>query len=171
MPHELDSAVVLGAFTASQPDLAAVLRGPVVARLSEFGTIRVEGADAVAFLQTQLTNDVANLSAEALQLNGYCTPKGRLLATFHQWRDNDAIVLQLPRELVAPVMKRLSMFVLRSKAKLIDTSEPARGIRPHRTTVFQGAGFCRNRCPRAGVDLGRGRRHAGEQTAGRAAHR
>jgi hypothetical protein len=119
MPHELDTPVS-PAFAAPPADLAAVLRGPALARLPELGAIRVEGADATAFLQSQLTNDVAQLGPDALQLNGYCTPKGRLLATFHQWRDGDAIVLQLPREILAPVMKRLSMFVLRAKARLVD---------------------------------------------------
>jgi tRNA-modifying protein YgfZ len=123
MPHEIDSPVLLGAFAAPPLDLAAVLRAPAVARLSELGAIRVDGADATTFLQSQLTNDVAHLGTEALRLNGYCTPKGRLLATFHQWRDGDAFVLQLPRELVAPVAKRLSMFVLRAKARLTDISE------------------------------------------------
>ena len=123
MPDEVLSPVTLGAFAASTADLAAVLNAPAVARLSELGTIRVDGADATAFLQSQLTNDVAHLGSDALQLNGYCTPKGRLLATFHQWRDGDAIVLQLPRQLVAPVAKRLSMFVLRAKVRLTDTSD------------------------------------------------
>jgi len=123
MPHEIATSPAGGAFTASPSDLALILREPAIARLAEFGAIRVEGGDAVAFLQSQLTNDVTQLGADALQLNGYCTPKGRLLATFHQWRDGDAIVLQLPRELVGPVARRLSMFVLRSKAKLVDASE------------------------------------------------
>jgi tRNA-modifying protein YgfZ len=123
MPDEVLSPVSLGAFAASTADLAAVLNAPAVARLSELGTIRVDGADATAFLQSQLTNDVAHLGSDALQLNGYCTPKGRLLATFHQWRDGDAIVLQLPRQLVAPVAKRLSMFVLRAKVRLTDASD------------------------------------------------
>ena len=123
MPDEVLAPTSLGAFAASSEDLAAVLGAPVVARLSELGTIRAEGADATAFLQSQLTNDVAHLGTDALQLNGYCTPKGRLLATFHQWRDGDAIVLQLPRELAAPVAKRLSMFVLRAKARLAETSD------------------------------------------------
>jgi hypothetical protein len=123
MPDEVVTPVSLGAFAASTADLAAVLNAPAVARLLELGTIRVDGADATAFLQSQLTNDVAHLGNDALQLNGYCTPKGRLLATFHQWRDGDAIVLQLPRQLVAPVAKRLSMFVLRAKVRLADTSD------------------------------------------------
>jgi tRNA-modifying protein YgfZ len=113
---------VLGAFTAPVAQLDAALRQPALVRLDELGRIRVEGADAVAFLQSQLTNDVANLGPAALQLNGYCTPKGRLLATFHQWRDGDAVMLQLPGELLAPVMKRLTMFVLRAKAKLVDAT-------------------------------------------------
>jgi folate-binding protein YgfZ len=58
-----------------------------------------------------------------MQLNGYCTPKGRLLATFHQWRDGEQVMLRLPREILPAVLKRLSMFVLRAKAKLADVSE------------------------------------------------
>ncbi|HTN50023.1 MAG TPA: folate-binding protein [Burkholderiaceae bacterium] len=97
-------------------------RRPVLARLDGLGRIRVEGPDAVTFLQSQLTSDVAGRGTEELQLNGYCSAKGRLLASFHQWRDGDGIELQLPREILAPVMKRLSMFVLRLKAKIADDS-------------------------------------------------
>jgi folate-binding protein YgfZ len=122
MMDTLDTPVRLGAFAASHTDLAALQRGPVLARLDDLGCIRAEGPDALAFLQSQLTNDVAHLVPTALQLNAYCTPKGRLLATFHQWRDGEAVLLQLPREILVPVMKRLSMFVLRSKAKLVDVS-------------------------------------------------
>ena len=148
MPDEVLSPVSLGAFAASTADLAAVLNAPAVARLSELGTIRVDGADATAFLQSQLTNDVAHLGTDALQLNGYCTPKGRLLATFHQWRDGDAIVLQLPRELVAPVAKRLSMFVLRAKVRLADVKRPVHDACPARTAGVGGTACGRNRTAR-----------------------
>ena len=73
---------------------------PAIVPLSELGVIAVDGADAVAFLQTQLTNDVSRLVDGVLQLNGYCSVKGRLIATFHQWRDNDAVLLRLPREVL-----------------------------------------------------------------------
>ena len=56
-----------------------------------------------------MTNDVTGLDTVAVQLNGYCTAKGRLLAVFDQWRDGDAVYLQLPREILAPVSKRLAM--------------------------------------------------------------
>jgi folate-binding protein YgfZ len=85
--------------------------------------IAVEGADAAGFLHAQLTNDVANLDTQRLQLNGYCSAKGRLFAVFNNWRDADAIYLQLPRDILPAVMKRLSMFVLRAKARLRDASD------------------------------------------------
>lgn len=95
----------------------------VLIPLSELGVVSVSGADAVAFLQSQVTTDVARLKPDELQLSGYCTPKGRLLATFHQWRTEDEIFLRMPRELVTSIVKRLSMFVLRSKAKVVDVSD------------------------------------------------
>ncbi len=122
MSHDVVQHTALGAFAAPANDLAAVLRAPVLMRLSELGTIRVDGPDALRFLQSQLTSDVEHLGVDAFQLNGYCTAKGRLLATFHQWRDADAVLLQLPGEVLAAVQRRLTMFVLRSKVKLTDHS-------------------------------------------------
>ena len=119
-----DDAVAAPAPGVSQAtDDTPALHAPVLISLRELGTIRVEGTDALRFLQSQLTNDVERLDATSFQLNGYCTAKGRLLATFHQWRDMDAVVLQLPAELLPTVQRRLTMFVLRLKVKLSDDSE------------------------------------------------
>ena len=103
--------------------LAPSVRSTVLAPLPELGIVSVSGADAVSFLQSQLTNDVARLTPNQVQLSGYCTPKGRLLATFHQWRTDDAVFLRMPREIIGPVVKRLSMFVLRAKAQVTDVSD------------------------------------------------
>ena len=43
---------------------------------------RAHGADAAAFLQGQLTQDVVGLRAGEARLAGYCSAKGRLLASF-----------------------------------------------------------------------------------------
>ena len=80
------------------------------------------GDDAATFLHAQLTNDTAHLGTDEARLAGYCTPKGRLQATFLVWRDAENIYLQLPRALQAPLQKRLTMFVLRAKAKLRDAT-------------------------------------------------
>jgi folate-binding protein YgfZ len=123
---------------APRADLDALLREPVWCALDDdFGVIAVRGPDAVAFLQGQLTNDSKTLDAAAVQLTGYCTAKGRLLAVFEQWRTEDPdgeVLLQLPREILPTVLKRLSMFVLRAKAKLTDDSGQ------WRTVALLGAG-------------------------------
>ena len=110
-------------FDAPAADFEAMRAGAVCARIDEFGVIEARGPDAASFLQSQLTNDVEQLGLEGVQLNGYCTAKGRLLAVFTAWRDADAVYLQLPREILPAVLKRLSMFVLRAKVKLADASE------------------------------------------------
>jgi hypothetical protein len=104
----------------------ATLEQGFVAAVTDLGLIAVAGEDAASFLHNQLTNDVAHLGTAQARLAGYCTPKGRLQATFLMWRDAEAVYLQLPRAIQAPLQKRLSMFVLRSKAKLRDATDEAR---------------------------------------------
>lgn len=121
-----DTAIViegasLRAWHAPAAELAATQTQPVIAPLDELGVIAVTGADAGAFLQAQLTNDSASARHQVTR-DGYCTAKGRLLAVFDHWSDGESHFLQLPSEILAPVLKRLSMFVLRSKAKLAGAS-------------------------------------------------
>ena len=120
-PQRAESAAGCWQFDPRQSELP--LLGAVRAPLAELGVISVSGEDAARFLHGQLTNDIEHLAADRLPLAGYCTAKGRLLATFRLWRDEQAIHLLLPRELLPAVLKRLSMFVLRAKAKLADASE------------------------------------------------
>lgn len=93
-----------------------------IAPLTDLGLLAASGDDASTFLHSQLTNDIAHLPPSTARLAGYCTAKGRLLASLMVWRDADAIVLQLPAELQAAIQKRLQMFVLRAKVKLQDLS-------------------------------------------------
>lgn len=106
---------------APRADLDAARNGAVRARLPELGVIAAQGPEAAAFLQAQLTNNSAGAAHQIIR-NGYCTPKGRLLAVFDHWSEGDTHCLQLPREILAPLLKRLSMYVLRAKVKLTDAS-------------------------------------------------
>jgi tRNA-modifying protein YgfZ len=90
--------------------------------LRSAGLIAVDGADAGAFLHAQLTSDIAGLPRLRTQYSGYCSPKGRLLATFLVWRTDDTFFLQLPTSLYQDVQSRLSKYVLRSKVKLADAT-------------------------------------------------
>jgi len=91
--------------------------------LCDAGLIVASGADVATFLHNQLTNDVEHLTQDQARLAGYCTPKGRLLATFLIWRSGDHINLHLPRALQSTIRKRLQMFVLRAKAVLADAGD------------------------------------------------
>jgi len=92
-------------------------------RLPELGLIRALGEEAAKFLHSQLTQDVALLGLGEARLAGFCSAKGRLLATMIVWKHSEHdILLALPAELLPAILKRLSMFVLRAKCKLSDAS-------------------------------------------------
>ncbi len=102
--------------------------------LPDLAVFEVSGADAVSFLQGQITNDIAGAPLGIARLAGYCTPQGRLLATMvlsHTTsRDDESPVLHgiIKRDILTPVLKRLSMFVMRAKAKFSETQRVVRGI-------------------------------------------
>lgn len=91
--------------------------------LSHYGLLRITGADADTFLQGQFANDVREVSPQRVQLNAYCSPKGRVLAVFWLWqRDGDYWML-LPRTLVEATLKRLRLFVMRAQVTLEDVTD------------------------------------------------
>ena len=91
--------------------------------LGDLGVLRFRGADAVRFLQGQVSNDVERLSAERSQLAGYHNPQGRAIALLRLVQlAPDDVVAVLPRELIATVAGRLGKFVLRAKVKIADDS-------------------------------------------------
>ncbi len=94
----------------------------MVAPLHHLGLIAASGEQAAQFLHSQLSNDVEHLGTGEARLAAYCTPKGRMLASMMLWRQNEGIFLQVAREILPAIQKRLQMFVLRTKAKLADAS-------------------------------------------------
>ena len=94
-----------------------------IAPLPHLGVIRVEGEDAASFLQGQLTQDFALLTPQQARLAAYLTAKGRMQASFIGFkRSGTEILLVCSRDLLAATLKRLSMFVLRAKARLTDAT-------------------------------------------------
>ena len=92
-------------------------------RLADWGVIRALGDDAAKFLHGQLTQDIEHLAAGQARLAGFCSAKGRLMASFVVWRPQPAeVLLACSADLLPTVLKRLSMFVLRAKCKLSDAS-------------------------------------------------
>ena len=94
-----------------------------IAPLSHLGVIRVEGEDAAKFLHGQLTQDFALLGMEQARLAAFLSAKGRMQASFIGFkRSATEVLLVCSRDLLPPTLKRLSMFVLRAKAKLTDAT-------------------------------------------------
>lgn len=109
----------LPAVTAAAVDPAAHFENDASPALA---LLLVTGADAPSFLDSQLTRNVPTADGAA-SLAGYCSPKGRLLATFVTWRRGDAIALLTPTVLAAPIAKRLRMYVLRAKVAIDDATD------------------------------------------------
>lgn len=102
--------------------LDALKNGAIVCNLDHLGLIEFVGDDAQTFLQGQLTNDTKLITETSSQIAGYCTAKGRLLATLLLWKSPEGFCGQLHEGISAAIQKRLSMFVLRSKVKVSDAS-------------------------------------------------
>ena len=96
------------------------MSGEIIADLSHFGLIAAHGEEAETFLQGQFCNDVRKVDEDNSQINGYCSPKGRLLSIFRIFKHKDTHYLLIPQELIEETLKRLQMFVLISKVTLED---------------------------------------------------
>ncbi|HET7528111.1 MAG TPA: folate-binding protein, partial [Burkholderiaceae bacterium] len=94
-----------------------------IVHLPEWVLLRALGVDAATFLQGQLTQDMMALQPGQACLSGYCSPRGRLLASFVTWRMGaDEFGLLCSADLAAAVRKRLSMYVLRARCRIDDAS-------------------------------------------------
>lgn len=96
---------------------------PILVDLSYKGLICVSGADAVPFLQGQFSTDIDKLTPEVAQLSSWSNAKGRVVAIMRMFRRDDHIYLSLAASLKSMVLKRLSMYVLRSQVKLADAGD------------------------------------------------
>ncbi|MEJ2530095.1 MAG: folate-binding protein YgfZ [Gammaproteobacteria bacterium] len=111
--------------------------------LTHLRLISITGADAVPFLQGQLTNDINQVSCEHHQMSSHCTHQGRMLANFRVFSHDGALILQLPADTKSALIKHLSMFVLRSQVHIEDVSDQmvAIGLAGEYATTLLGERF------------------------------
>ena len=101
--------------------MSHILNG--ISPLPHLGVIRAEGEDAAKFLHGQLTQDFSLLGLSEARLAAFCSAKGRMQASFVGFkRSHEDILLVCSRDLLPQTLKRLSMFVLRSKVRLHDAT-------------------------------------------------
>lgn len=107
----------------TKPDGVTVTDAQGCVALPDWGVLSAEGPDAASFVHAQLTQDIVHLDAQHARLAAWCTPKGRMLMSAVVWRpEPERCLLALPASRVAPVLKRLAMYVLRAKVRLRDAS-------------------------------------------------
>jgi len=147
--------------------------------LADHGLIRASGEDAAGFLHNLLTNDIAHLEPHGVRQAALCTAKGRMIASFTIWREGADYLLLLSADILPGILKKLSMYVLRSKVKLADITaersligvvDAALGpAEPMRTAAYEGGTAIRLDAHRCVLALPAGATPAGLPPAGRLA--
>lgn len=105
---------------SSRVDLHTEIKGDDI-----YTCLRVGGADRVDFLQGQLTQDVAALDERPGLPAAWCNPKGRTLVTGRLLALDEAIGFVVPTPSADTVLKRLTLYRLRSKVDLEIESDVA----------------------------------------------
>src|SRR6202035_4933145 len=89
-------------------------------RLTHLGVLRFTAADALPFLQGQVSNDTQRLTQNTPLLAAYSTAQGRVLALIYLLPHSSGVVAILPREILVPTMERMRKFILRAKVRIED---------------------------------------------------
>ncbi len=90
--------------------------------LNHLACIEVSGDDAGQFLQGQMTCNINDLSESKASIAAFCNPKGRAISTLLIIKTQNSFLLVLPASLLEKVLKKLQMYVLRSKVQLTNKS-------------------------------------------------
>lgn len=91
--------------------------------LSHFALLQISGKDAFEFLHGQLTADLNQLKSQDWLFSAWCLPNGRVICTFIIFTHDGSYFLILPAMLKDKIVKRLSMYILRSQVSLVDVSD------------------------------------------------
>ena len=109
-------------FADAASEARAASTTTIAVPLLHLGTIRSVGPDSATFLHNLVSNEVKQLAADTAEWNSFNSPKGRMIASFLMWPEAEGHALVLAADILPPFLKKLSMYVLRSKVKLTDAS-------------------------------------------------
>lgn len=96
--------------------------GVAIVPLLHLGLLQTTGPDSAPYLHNLFSNDVNKLPAASAQWNSFNSPKGRMLASFLLWHEAEGHSLLMSADILPAMLKKLSMYILRSKVKLADVS-------------------------------------------------
>lgn len=118
--------------------------------LDDLAVLRITGDDAAAFLHAQLSHDINGIGTGEARLAAYCNPKGRMLGNLVLWRETpetgSALLALAKADIAEALLKRLRMFVLRSKVVLELTGLKVCGVslNSHQTAGASATGTTNN---------------------------
>jgi tRNA-modifying protein YgfZ len=93
------------------------------ALLADRAVLRVTGTDARKFLQGMLTNDVGKLSDGGAMHAGLLTPQGKILFDLFVVAANEDFLIDVTRDKMGELIKRLGLYRLRSKVEMKEELE------------------------------------------------
>lgn len=93
------------------------------ALLTDRGVVRVGGPEARSFLQGLVTGNAVTLGEDEARWAALLSPQGKILFDFLMSATPDAILLDVNREKIPDLVKRLTMYRLRAKVEISDESE------------------------------------------------
>lgn len=130
-------------FADAASEARAATDATIAVPLLHLGVIRSAGPDSATFLHNLVSNDVKKLESDAAAWNSFNSPKGRMIASFLMWSEAEGHGLMVSADILPAFLKKLSMYVLRSKVKLSDarTERALIGVTgPAAATAVRAAG-------------------------------
>ena len=94
-----------------------------LAVLADRGIVRVSGPDAVTLLDGLVTNALARLSEQSALHTGLLSPQGKILFDFFIVPEGDDLLLDVQREQIGELIKRLQFYRLRAAVEFADETE------------------------------------------------
>ncbi|MFM8438819.1 MAG: YgfZ/GcvT domain-containing protein [Candidatus Kapaibacterium sp.] len=104
---------------SSEEDTGACLH----VRRSDLAVIRLDGGDALDFLQRITTNDVRDVSESRMATTLLCTDKGRILDVVRVVKDEHHVLLVVSRVRKDEVIRFLRTYVIMDDVRIQDCSE------------------------------------------------
>jgi folate-binding protein YgfZ len=95
-----------------------------VARLEKLGIVSLQGVDAFSFANSLLSNTYDQNCSDKAKLSALCLANGRMISSFIGYTvSSEELHLVMPCDMVEKIVKKLSMYVLRSKVMVRDVSD------------------------------------------------
>ena len=98
--------------------------------LNHFAAIAISGADALTFLQSQLTCDVHNITETHGSFSACCDYKGRVITNFYIFRQGESYYFLLPKSMVSFTLSHFRKYAVFSKVELSAINDLTTSVQP-----------------------------------------